>query len=469
MWHASALYSVAGGLGKIGALITVPVVTRALGRSDYGLLDLATALIALSTLIGGFSAELPAARLAAADGRRRPRVLATYVATVTLLSLAIALTIAIGAPLIADSVWNSPAAAPLVLLSSAAIALTGVQLATWNVHRLRARAGVYAVLSIIDMVLKISLILLAVSLGLGVEGILGAYIAAAAVGAGLGLVTVRKDLGWPPDVVLGPRLIGGGAAFTVTAVAFVVAGYWVRGFVADAGSTSAVGEMAIAVRIGSVLALPLASFQFAWAPVGMTADPSAETRSAFFGSIFGVITVGSLVAMALSAFSPEIIQVFAGSEFAAGGDAVPGLALACVLNAAFFMLAVAAAAAEMSMRVVATTAIGGSALQIFTTAWLLNSLPEMTAVSVGAAIGNTVALLTLLALRADAVERFRMIGAASVGAVAATLAMQALIASDAPSPVRWGVGVAALIAGAYVLARGLSRRRRSAESAAPSQ
>ena len=57
-----ACYVVAGALGKAGALITIPIVTRALGPSEYGLLDLSTSLIALATLIGGLSAELPARR-----------------------------------------------------------------------------------------------------------------------------------------------------------------------------------------------------------------------------------------------------------------------------------------------------------------------------------------------------------------------------------------------------------------------
>jgi len=462
MWRASALYSVAGALGKVGALLTVPVVTRALGRSDYGLLDLATALIAMATVIGGFSAELPAARFASAHPERGRQVLATYVGTVTVLSAAIAAAVALAAPLIADSVWEAPDATSLVLLSSAAIALIGVQLGAWNVHRLHARAGAYAVLSIIDMGLKVSLILAAVLLGGGVEAILVAYIAAAAVGAILGIWTIRGDLYWPLSLPFVPRLLGGGAPFIVTAVAFVVAGYWVRGLVAEAGSTSAVGEMAIAVRIASLLALPLAAFQFAWAPVGMTADQTPASRNAFFGSIFGVIAIGGLAAVGLSAFSPEVVRFFAGTAFAAGVDAVPGLAMATVLTTAFFMLAVAASAAEMSIWVVAITAAGGGALQVIATALLIGLLPEMTAVSLGAVLGSAAAVITLLALRGGAVDRSPLIGAATAAAVALTVMLQMLLAPDTPDYVRWGIGVVAWVLPASLLVRGARSAKPSA-------
>lgn len=472
MWRASALYSVAGALGKVGALVTVPFVTRALGRSDYGLLDLATALVALATMIGGFSAELPAARFASAEPGRRRQVLATYVSTVTLLSLVIAVSLAAAASFVAKSIWQAPDAAPLVVISAGAIVLTAIQVASWNVHRLHARAGTYAVLSIIDMTLKVSLILVVVALGGRVSSIVIAYVAVAAVGAGLGLWTIRHDLGWPISRSLMPRLLAKGAPFTVTAVAFVVAGYGVRGIVAEAGSTSAVGEMAIGLRVASVLALPLAAFQFAWAPIGITADQSASSRHAFFGSIFRLITVGGLAAVAVSALSPEVIGIVAGSEFSAGADAVSGLTMATVLNTAFFMVAVASSAAEMSMWAVAMTALGGGALQVIATATLATALPEMAAVSVGAALGNAAALGTLLVLlRGHAVEHWRLIVAATGVAVAVTLIMQVLLTSGAPPIVRWPVGLGAGILMALLLAR---RARSTTEtqpeaSATPSQ
>ena len=332
-------------------------------------------------MVAGFSAELPAARLAALDHGQRRQTLATYVTTVALLSITIAAAVALAAPLIASSIWQAKDAAPLVEVSALLIAFTGVQIASWNVHRLQGRPAKYALLSSADMGLRWSNSG-AVITGGGIGAVLGAYLAVAAVGAGLGIWTIRGDIALPISREVVPRLLSGGAAFTLTTAAFVVAGYVVRGLVAGAGSTTAVASWQLAFA-------PRACWHSLWPRFNTHGAPGHDSgtlrasKRAIQTSITGVIVLGGLACVGISALSTEIVAVIAGSEFGAAAAATPGLALATVLNTAFVVLAVASSAAQLSMWAIAIIAFCGSGLQIVATALLLGVLSEMPAASMG--------------------------------------------------------------------------------------
>ena len=77
----SALYGLAGALGKAVALLTVPILTRILTPAEYGLADLANAFAGVLAIVATFAGDIPAARLmgsaTTAVGRRT--ILSSYV------------------------------------------------------------------------------------------------------------------------------------------------------------------------------------------------------------------------------------------------------------------------------------------------------------------------------------------------------------------------------------------------------
>src|SRR5436853_6708230 len=76
----SALYGLAGAIGKAVALVTVPVLTRLLTPREYGLADLASGLAAVCVIVAMFAGDIPAARLLGSrtNTPSRRAVLATY-------------------------------------------------------------------------------------------------------------------------------------------------------------------------------------------------------------------------------------------------------------------------------------------------------------------------------------------------------------------------------------------------------
>jgi len=438
--RASALYGVAGAVGKAGALITVPIVTRALGPDEYGLLDLSITLIALATLIGGLSAELPAARLAADHPTKRASILTTYLATVTVATGLLAVALYVGHDATAEVVWQQPSAGPLVAIASVAVFLTAIQLATWNIHRLQDRPRAYALLSTADMILKVTLIVIAALVGNSADAVVFVYLLVAAVGAVAGLWSVRQDLRLEVASSVIPSMLRGGAIFTVIAVAFVASGYAVRAILSAGAGASAVGEMGVAVRLASVLALPLAAFQFAWAPPSMAAGPSPASRRMFRDSTIGVLLVGGFAALVLAGFSSEAVTILAGGAFAPAAAAVPGLAVSTVLATGFFMLGVAASVAQIRLSHAALAAVIGASLQVLVTSIAFSSLGEQAAVGTGALVGYEVAILLLIAAsRGMAVERSGLIAVVTVAMTLAAVVVQVTITLDL-SILRWAIG-----------------------------
>ena len=449
--RASALYGVAGAIGKAGALITVPIVTRALGPAEYGLLDLSTALIGLATLIGGLSAELPAARLAAEHPERQAATFTTYAATVIAITSMIAIALLVANEFIASVVWNQPTAGPLVITASGAVILTSIQLATWNIHRLQDRPVAYAVLSMIDIGLKVILITAVAIAGSQAGGIVAVYLAVSGIGAVAGLWSVRRDLKWQILPAAIRPMVVGGAMFTVIAVAFVAAGYAVRSLLSSEVGGAAVGQMGVAIRLASVLALPLAAFQFAWAPPSMAADQSPASRRMFKQSTLGVLVAGALAALVITAFSPEGVLILAGSEFTPAAEAVAGLAASTVLAAGFFMLGVALSAARAGLQYAALAAVGGAGLQLLVTAVAIAPLGDQAAVGTGSVVGYAAAVLITLAYgRSRLLDAPWLIVAATLAITAVAIAMQTAVVLDLTF-LRWVVGAASAIAFAFVV------------------
>ncbi|MCC6619402.1 MAG: oligosaccharide flippase family protein [Chloroflexi bacterium] len=389
----SATYALAGTVGKLTGLVTIPVLTRTLGQADYGLVDLAVGLIGLAAIVGGMSAELPAATIVAREPARRKTVLTTYLVTAAGLGLCLGLGMLMASDWIAGSLWRQADAVWIVVLAGLATPLTATQWAAWNIHRIHDRPSAYAVLSTADLVMKATAMVVAALVTGSVVVIVGVYVAATVAGTGLGLWSIRDSADRPDFSVAWP-LVAGGAPFTVIAVASIIALYAVRATVAQIGLAE-VGNMAVSLRLAGLLALPLAAFQLAWGPASMASSPSRETQATIGREVLVIIVAGSLAALALSLISHESILLIAGAAFAGAEQSLPGLAISTVLGTAFFMLSVATSVRQTGRRRIVTAAILGAAIQVGVTSALLDAGVQV-AIGMGALAGPSAALLLVI-------------------------------------------------------------------------
>jgi len=388
----SALYGLAGALGKALALLTVPILSRLLKPAEYGLTDLATSLAALLVMVAMFAGEIPAARIAglAKQANDRRTILSSYVWTTAATGVLIAVLLLPFSAIVAGGVWSSPGSIGVVLLVLLLIPISTVQASLIATHRIDGKPLEFAALATIDLLSQMVLAVLFVLLGWGAMGVVAGFVVGSLIGL-LAVVLNRWSLVTTrPDWRLGRALLGEGMAFLPAALGFVVASYAVRYLLVDSQGTDAVGQFAVATRLAGGMALATAAFSMAWGPFGLALPDNAQTAGLFGRVLRRYAAVTVLASLAIGAVGPEVVTIVSGSDYANAGTLLPGLLLAAAMAGGFYLLLVAAGISRRG-GAVALAAIAGALVQVVASAVLLPWL-GLQAVGLAAVLGQAVAL-----------------------------------------------------------------------------
>lgn len=457
----TAWYGVSSAMAKALALLSVPILARTLGPSEYGLADLATSTAALLTLVAMLSADIPATRLHALAGDRAAglRALSSYVWLVGIASTMVAAALLPASSLLASGVWSDETATSLAVLAVVLVPISAVQAALAQTQRIRSRPRTFAVLASIDLGAQLGLAVVFVVLGLGPHGVIIGFIAGSVIGVAAAAVTSTDVLRARPDGATARSIALRGAPFLPYAIAFVFADWIVRATLANAVGVTAVASFGVAVRLASVLGLVAAAFSLAWGPIGLARSRGPHTSRLFARALVGYGMVAVAAALALAAVGPELTRLVAGPGYDTAALLLPGLALAAALAGTEYVLVVAAGVADRGGRVaIASTA--GAAVQV---AVAVVAIPTIGIAAVGpaAVLGRATGFgILLIGVRSDIALRAPLIALAGLVSVAAAFAIQLRMGGD-PDPA-WIRGLlAAAVAGAGVIiaAREMSPRR----------
>lgn len=453
----TAWYSVAGAVGKALALLSVPFLTRALGPGDYGLVDLATATSGVLAVVAMFSGDIPAARVAAraAGASDRSRTYTEYVVAVAFLGVALAAIVIFFAQPVADVIWSSPGADGIVILSAVLIPVSSVRAALVTLHRLEGDSRRFAVLATVDIVGQLAFAVGLVAIGMGPMGAVTGFVAGSTLALIATTVSSRGLLAGSFDPRSAADLIVRGVPFLPAFVAFLAADLVARSLVSDRLGQAAVGEVGIAIRIASVLALLIAAFQLAWSPRAAAVTIDDETKQVFSRTLVTYSVIAGLTCIALASVGPEIISIVAGDRFDGGSAALPGLAVAAMLAGTHFILSIGSLAKGQTW-MVAASALAGAAVQILVTAATVSQL-GLWAVGFGAVAGRAASVGLLGQRVAPAFGRGLLTAMAVLVAVAASTLVAGLIAVEFSGlrPIRWLIAVSAGVAIALYAGRRL--------------
>jgi O-antigen/teichoic acid export membrane protein len=458
----SALYGLAGGLGKALALLTVPIISRLLTPAEYGLADLANTLAAMLALVALFAGDVPAARLLgrATIPSERRMILSSNIWVTIVLSTAMAAMLLPLAGVIAGDVWSAPESILIAVLAIVLIPVGAVQAGLVTTQRLEGRPVVFAVLATIDLLAQMVLAVWFVAIGWGPLGMVAGFVIGSLVGLAAALTqTYSLILSWP-DWRLGGRMLREGLAFLPATVAFVVTNYAVRYLLVDALGQGSVGLFGVAVRLAGGMALVTGAFSLAWGPFGLALPDSTSTARLFGRVMRAFAVVAVLAALALGAIAPELVTLISGDAYLRAATMLPGLLVSAAMMGAFYVLLVAAGVTGRG-RAVAYAAVSGALVQVVTTAALLPWL-GLQAVGVGAVLGQAMAIILLAIAVGSSVHRGQeAVLAMCAGGVVAIL-LQALNSTpDASFVLRFGFAAIATVAAAWVGLRLLRRLPRA--------
>lgn len=457
----SSLYAIAGAIGKAAALGTVPYFTRSLGAEMYGFADLAISFAALLTLLARFGGEIPVARARALveDPRERRRLLGTYVGAATVVSVGLIVALLPISPWISSTVWSSPASLRLAVLSLLLVPVAAIQLAQLTVLRLEDRTLAVVILSTIDLLAHVGFALLFVAFGLGADGLLGGHLLGGIVGATCASVVARRyvTIRWRWLEIR--KLIARGLPFLPGFVAFLAADQIARVITVQGLGAASVGNLALAFRISSVMALASSAFSLAWGPMGLRMAVSDESRHIFRRTLHWYGLIALLSSLLVGVLAPELAVLLSGTGFIDASTAIPGLVWASALTGGLFILATAAGVTGQGSIVALSNSLGGLG-QIAITLALVGSW-GIAGVGFAAVVGRTAALSMLLhASRASLGLRLRREIPILVAAAGLILWVQQMNLTPSETlSIRIGVAALSTLSAGALMARIMSSNR----------
>jgi O-antigen/teichoic acid export membrane protein len=375
---------------RAGAFITIPIYTRLLTPSEYGVwtfLITAGFLLGAVLIVGGDSAYARFFFATDEVGERRS-LTSTWLGFLALWSFGVVLVLLPFAPIFSDWAFGTRRHWFLVVLALLTAPVTVMSTMFGQVIRNQFRPVLYGVMNVAATALGIGLSLFLVLVeGLRVTGVMTGMLVAAAV-----LLPVRA---WAARAMLRPvfdaELLKRVLRFGVPLVPASIAG-WVmntsdRVVLAKLSTFHEVGLYSLAFSVVSILFIANTGLGLAWLPHAVQAyqrDP--DSAASEFGRIFTYLLAafGTLAVLATT-FAHEILVILTVPEFYGAERAIAPLALATVAYASAQVTGMA-----ISLRhrtgifpfVVAAVAVGNVALNVaFVPKWGMLASAWATAAS----------------------------------------------------------------------------------------
>ncbi len=343
--RASALFTLANIVPKVGALVLVPVYVRLLSTAEYGTLALATTFVGLFTTVSRLGMDGSLMRLHFdAEGPSRGRLYSTL--TFATLGVAGLLTVAcvtlgwvfVRGPVLGIDFGSIGLIALLVAFTTSVAFVPSV------FYRATREAGKYVMLNVGGFLLtSVLVVVLVVFMRLGVLGALvgqllagivlltfAVYVAIRAGGVSLDRGQLRESLSF--GLPLLPHQLSG--------LALRLVDRWLIGLLIAlpaAQALGAVGVYSFGYQIGSVVTIVLTSVNQAWSPYffGVGNDEAGPEihREMTTVIVFGLMVLG----VGVAALAPELVDVIARPGYEAAGDVIPVVALGAVLQGLYTM------------------------------------------------------------------------------------------------------------------------------------
>ncbi len=340
--RGGASYQAASVLSAALALVTLPLYTRALSRSDFGVAEtLLTFIILASILLRlGLGEAFVRFYYATPDGAERDRLARTTTATVLLMTTTAALLAGgLAGPL--SRLILGFEEAPLMRIAVLGLwAFTNLEIA-YALLRVDERRRTYLLASLCNVVLSVALtVLLVVVLDQGARGyLLGNYAASAIVLVGLWWtlrqrVVLRLDGGL---TTLRPLLRFGVPTVPADATVFAL-NVVDRAYILRSQSAAAAGLFALSVKLATAVILAVRGFQLAWPPLAYSIEDDERARRFYATVATWYVVVTGLVVAGLTLLGRWVVRLLAAPQYFAAHEALPWVALGWAMYGLFLVL-----------------------------------------------------------------------------------------------------------------------------------
>lgn len=323
-------------LSKAVAFIMLPIYTRYLTPSDYGVLQLVTITLEVVSIVAGSRLAGGVFRFyfkAKTDEERRAVLTTAFGLLVACYSIAAILT-ALAAPLIAQAVFNDPSYARIIRVAAASLAFEGWLVVPFAYLRIRDRSSRFVLINTCKLMLQLSMnVWFVVHLRMAAEGVLlSAAIANLVIGSYLA-VSLLREAGFSLSRGAAVDILRFGLPLVGTQVATFVSTFGDRFFLQRAAGTDAVGLYGLAYEFGFLLVtLGFTPFNTVWEPLRFKMAERADRDEVYAKAFVYLNLLLITMAVGITLFVGDALRIMADPAFHSAAAIVPVVLVAYVLQ-----------------------------------------------------------------------------------------------------------------------------------------
>lgn len=344
LFSESVIYSLGSILRRSFSMITMPVFTRAMTVSDYGILSIVNAVMGLMKIFYELGVGASATRYYYECNNDEERT--TLFSTLFIFMLTFAIVVSMLIVLFAEPLWNrfvkEVAFFPYVVMGLTTVSLGTIFVLARTLFRVQGRASAFVKISFLQTVLFVTVSIPAVVfLRLGAIGPLAAGIAVGTVFFPVSVFFLRKYLRFRfSRKVLKKCLAFGipdmptqfGNVLLKTANQFLLEHYW---------SVALVGLYSVAFAVANILfELIITAVHWAVQPFyyQMDKEESEEKAKEIFSYVAMINTTVILFLGLFAIFlGRELLVIFASSKYADAEPAIVTLAVSAIFQYLYFI------------------------------------------------------------------------------------------------------------------------------------
>lgn len=337
------IYAIGSAIQTLVAFILVPIYTHYLTPAQYGQLEILNTILLIMTMILSFGFASAIIKVHERDckdeGDKKEAIGTIYLFVLPIASL-ISLVFFFFSESIVKLLLGEEAEVNLFYLVLGLNIFTIFIMLSFSVLRAKEKSLSYISISFLRFILTLGLnIYLVVKLQLGIFGILAGNLIAMILATLFFVPTVAKYIKFTISKKYLVKLFYFGIAIIPAAIASWVMDLSDRYYLKHFSDLTEVGIYSLGYKIGMVVSvLMVTPFQLAWPTISYSLSKKDGTKEIYARVLTYFLLVASFVALSLTLFAPQIIEIISPENYARAAIVVPFIAFSYIMYGVHFVI-----------------------------------------------------------------------------------------------------------------------------------
>lgn len=343
LFKSSLIYGVGAIASPIVGFFLLPLYTRYLTPSDYGILEtlVATTSILSIFIIFGMDNSLFRFSFDSSNINEQNRVLNTTGVFIWGFSaITIAILIFAAKPL-TGAFFKDQQYYSLLIIAFLTAGITAIQKIPLSVFRINNQAARYALLMIGQILITTILCIAFVAgLNLGVRGVIFGTLISITFLTFIAYLFITSRIKFNFSLFLFKKMIRYSAPVVPAGLALWVLSLSDRYFLIWYSTQAELGLYSIGAKFASIVAIGIAAFRLAWPQAAYSIIKEKNKNTIYARALTYFLFLSSGVTIGISLFGKELVSLMTASDFHEAYSVIPILSLGFVFNGCYTILAI---------------------------------------------------------------------------------------------------------------------------------